>query len=46
MEDAAMPAAAKLWEDHSPAELRQLDKRSKDANQRRRLLSLAATVGR
>ena len=37
-----MPAAVKLREDYSAAELRQLAKRSKDANQSRRLLSLAA----
>ena len=37
-----MPAAVKLREDYSAAELRQRAKRSKDANQSRRLLSLAA----
>ncbi len=37
-----MPAAVKLREDYSAAELRRLAKRSKDANQSRRLLSLAA----
>jgi len=42
MKDVAMPAAVKLRENNSAAELRQLAKRSKDANQGRRLLSLAA----
>jgi transposase len=42
MEEDAMPAAVKLREDYSAAELRRLAKRSKDANQSRRLLSLAA----
>ncbi len=37
-----MPAAAKLRDDYSAAELRALAKRSKDVNQSRRLLSLAA----
>ena len=37
-----MPAAVKLREDYSAAALRRLSKRSKDANQSRRLLSLAA----
>ena len=37
-----MPAAVKLREDYSADELRLLAKRSKDANQSRRLLSLAA----
>jgi hypothetical protein len=37
-----MPAAVKLRDDYSAAELRQLAKRSKDANQSPRLLSLAA----
>jgi hypothetical protein len=37
-----MPAAVKLREDYSAAEFRQPAKRSKDANQSRRLLSLAA----
>ena len=37
-----MPAAVKLREDYSAAELRALAKRSKDVNQSRRLLSLAA----
>jgi hypothetical protein len=38
----AMPAAVKLRDDYSAEELRALVKRSKDANQSRRLLSLAA----
>ena len=42
MEDWAMPAAVKLREDYSADELRLLAKRSKDANQSRGLLSLAA----
>jgi transposase len=42
MEDWAMPAAVKLREDYSADDLRLLAKRSKDANQSRRLLSLAA----
>ncbi len=37
-----MPSAVKLREDYSAEELRALAKRSKDANQSRRLLSLAA----
>ena len=37
-----MPAAVKLREDHSADELRALARRSKDVNQSRRLLSLAA----
>ena len=37
-----MPSAVKLREDHSAVDLRRLAKRSKDANQSRRLLSLAA----
>ena len=37
-----MPAAVKLRDDHSAVELRALAKRSKDAHQSRRLLSLAA----
>lgn len=37
-----MPAAVKLREDYSAAELRALARRSKDVNQSRRLLSLAA----
>jgi transposase len=42
MEGAAMPSAVKLREDFSAEALRRLAKRSKDANQSRRLLSLAA----
>jgi transposase len=38
----AMPAAVKLREDFSAVELRALARRSKDVNQSRRLLSLAA----
>jgi DNA polymerase I-like protein with 3'-5' exonuclease and polymerase domains len=37
-----MPAAVKLREDFSAIQLRVLARRSKDANQSRRLLSLAA----
>jgi len=37
-----MPSAVKLREDYCAADLRRLAKRSKDANQSRRLLSLAA----
>jgi putative transposase len=37
-----MPAAVRLREDYSAVELRALAKRSKDAHQSRRLLSLAA----
>ena len=37
-----MPSAVKLREDHSAEELRGLARRSKDVNQSRRLLSLAA----
>ena len=37
-----MPAAVKLRDDYSAAELRALAKRSKDVNQSRRLLSIAA----
>ena len=37
-----MPAAVKLREEYSAGSLRSLAKRSKDANQSRRLLSLAA----
>ena len=37
-----MPAAVKLREDYSAEELRALARRSKDVNQTRRLLSLAA----
>jgi transposase len=39
-----MPAAAKLRTDYSVDELRRLAKGSKDANQTRRLLSLAAVL--
>jgi transposase len=42
MEVFAMPSAIELREDYSAAELRRLAKRSKDVNQSRRLLSLAA----
>jgi transposase len=38
----ALPAAVRLRDDYSATELRALAKRSKDANQSRRLLSLAA----
>ena len=37
-----MPSAVRLREDYSAKELRALARRSKDVNQRRRLLSLAA----
>ena len=37
-----MPSAVRLREDYSAEELRALARRSKDVNQRRRLLSLAA----
>jgi hypothetical protein len=37
-----MPSAVRLREDYSARELRALARRSKDANQSRRLLSLAA----
>jgi hypothetical protein len=37
-----MPSAVRLREDYSAEELRALARRSKDANQSRRLLSLAA----
>ena len=37
-----MPAAVRMREDYSAEALRSLAKRSKDANQSRRLLSLAA----
>ena len=37
-----MPAAVRLREDYSAEELRALARRSKDVNQSRRLLSLAA----
>ena len=39
-----MPAAVKLREDFSAGELRALARRSKDVNQSRRLLSLAAVA--
>jgi transposase len=42
MEGCAMPSAVKLREDYSVEELRALARRSKDVNQSRRLLSLAA----
>ena len=42
MEDCAMPSAVRLREDYSAKELRALARRSKDVNQSRRLLSLAA----
>jgi transposase len=42
MEGWAMPLAVKLREDYSAETLRSLARRSKDANQSRRLLSLAA----
>jgi transposase len=42
MEGWAMPSAVKLREDYSGEELRALARRSKDVNQSRRLLSLAA----
>jgi transposase len=42
MEGWAMPSAVKLREDYSAEELRALARRSKDVNQSRRLLSLAA----
>lgn len=42
MEGLAMPSAVTLREDYSAEELRALARRSKDANQSRRLLSLAA----
>jgi transposase len=42
MEGFARPSAIELREDYSAAELRRLARRSKDANQSRRLLSLAA----
>jgi hypothetical protein len=38
----AMPSAANLREDYSAEKLRALARRSKDVNQSRRLLSLAA----
>ena len=39
-----MPGSVRLRQDYSSAELRRLASRSKDANQSRRLLSLAAVV--
>jgi transposase len=42
MEGWAMPSTVRLREDYSAKALRRLAKRSKDANQSRRLLSLAA----
>ena len=42
MEGWAMPSAVRLREDYSAEELRALARRSKDVNQSRRLLSLAA----
>ena len=39
-----MPAAVKIRSDYSSEELRRLARRSKDANQSRRLLSLAAVL--
>jgi hypothetical protein len=42
MEGRAMPSAVKLREDYSAEDLRALARRSKDVNQSRRLLSLAA----
>jgi putative transposase len=42
MEGLAMPSAVRLREDYSAEELRGLARRSKDVNQSRRLLSLAA----
>jgi transposase len=42
MEGWAMPSAVRLREDYSAGELRALARRSKDVNQSRRLLSLAA----
>jgi transposase len=42
MEGLAMPLAVRLREDYSAEELRGLARRSKDVNQSRRLLSLAA----
>src|ERR1700690_1286778 len=41
-EDRAMASAVRLREDYSAAELRALARRSKNVNQSRRLLSLAA----
>jgi transposase len=42
MEGFAMPSAVRLREDYSAEDLRALARRSKDVNQSRRLLSLAA----
>jgi transposase len=42
MEGLAMPSAVRLREDYSAEQLRGLARRSKDVNQSRRLLSLAA----
>jgi transposase len=42
MEDWAMPSAVRLQTDYSAEDLRALARRSKDVNQSRRLLSLAA----
>jgi transposase len=42
MEDWAMPSAVRLQRDYSAEDLRALARRSKDVNQSRRLLSLAA----
>ncbi len=39
-----MPSALSLRTDYSPAELRRLAKKTKDNNQSRRLLSLAAML--
>jgi len=39
-----MPSAQSLCTDYSPAELRRLAKKTKDNNQSRRLLSLAALL--
>ena len=39
-----MPSALSLRTDYSPAELRRLAKKTKDNNQSRRLLSLAAVL--
>ena len=41
-----MPSAVRLREDYSAAALRALARRSKNANQSRRLLSLACGPGR
>ena len=39
-----MPSALPLRTDHSPADLRRLARKTKDNNQSRRLLSLAAVL--